>query len=231
MKAGMSLMFLFCIHSAFTQTPAYSNVSVPVQRRGPMYLRDVFSTPFESKPYAGIQGSPFLEDKWAMAKLKATGRNELIDSISIKLNIYDNKIHFLNNKGEEMQVALRIEEIKIIDSSSVWMNKIFLSDFDQESGFFEVIADGGKLKLLKRQRMFLWETKPLGSEPQRKLEPMDDLFFLINARLFKASKACLSIKDAFGNNEKIIDYIQANNLRCNKEEDMRKLVTFYASLK
>jgi hypothetical protein len=94
-----------------------------------------------------------------------------------------------------------------------------------------VIADGGKLKLLKRYRLFLWETKPLGSEPQRKLEPMDDLFFLFNARLFKASKACLSIEDVFRNNEKVIDYIQANNLRCNKEEDMRKLVTFYASLK
>ena len=223
MKTGISLMFLFCIRTAFTQT-------LPPPPH-PMYLRDVFSTPFEPKPYAGIQGSPFLEDKWIMAKLKATGRNELIDSISIKLNIYENKIHFLNNKGEEMQVALRIEEIKIIDSSSVWLNKTFLSDFDQESGFFEVIADGGKLKLLKKYRMFLWETKPLGSEPQRKLEPMDDLFFLFNARLFKASKACLSIEDAFRNNEKVIDYIQANDLRCNKEEDMRKLVTFYALLK
>ena len=60
---------------------------------------------------------------------------------------------------------------------------------------------------------------------------MDDLFFLFNARLFKASKACLSIEDAFRNNEKVIDYIQANDLRCNKEEDMRKLVTFYALLK
>src|SRR6266487_1918219 len=132
MKAGMSLMFLFCIHTAFTQTPTYSNVSVPAPPRAPMYLRDVFSTPFEPKPYAGIQGSPFLEDKWTIAKLKVTGNNnELIDSISIKLNIYDNKIHFLNNKGEEMQVALRIEEIKIIDSSSAWVNKTFLSNFDQ----------------------------------------------------------------------------------------------------
>jgi hypothetical protein len=230
MKAAITLLLLFSFSCTFAQAPN-SNVAVPQQQRSPMFLRDVFSSPFEPKPYAGIQGSPYIEDRWILARIKFDDTRRIIDSLLIKINVYDSKIHFRNENGEEMQMTLRVEEIKIIDSSSTMMNKVFLSGLDQQAGFFEILAEGGKLKLLKKYKAFVWETKPLGSEPQRKFEMENELFLSRDKIFYRTSKNCLSIRDAVGNNDKVLDYISTNNIHCNKEEDMRKLVTFYAALK
>ena len=229
MKGAISLLFFLYANIAFAQNPV--SVSVPAISRPPTYLRDIFSTPFESKPYAGVQGSPFLEDSWQLAQIKVAGRKEVIDSLPIKLNVYDNRIHFKNEAGEEMQMTMQVEGIKIIDTNSAWRNAIFLTGFDQEKGFFEVVENGGKFNMLKKYSVAIQETKPLGSEPLRKFEPLEELFFSSGRILYKSNKSCLFVRDAFENNEKIFDYISANDIRCNKEKDMRKLVRFVASLK
>jgi hypothetical protein len=231
MRVGISLLFTLYVYTVFAQTPSNNNVvRVQAQAPPPIFLRDVFSTPFEPKPYAGIQGSPYIGDGWMLAQIKLQDSRRIIDSLPIKINVYQNKIHFRNENGEEMQMSLRAEEIKIIDSSSTMMNTVFLSGFDQETGFFEVLTDGGKLKLLKKYTAFIWETKPLGSEVLRNFEMQGDLFLSRDKILYKASKSCSSIRDAFGNDERVSSYISANNIRCNKEEDMMKLVVFFASL-
>ncbi|HEU5167553.1 MAG TPA: hypothetical protein VFU29_18540 [Chitinophagaceae bacterium] len=229
MKAGTTLLLVLFLYTSFAQN-AYNTVT-PTRAilPPPTYLRDVFTTPIQSKPHAGIQGTCFLEDKWTLARLKVEGRKEVIDSFHIKINVYDTKIHFME-KGVEMETTLKVEEIKIIDTESAFYNKTFLSNFDQESGFFEVLAEGGKWKVLKRHRVYLWESKPLGMEPQKRFEAGEELYFSSNRVLYKANKSCTFLKDTFGNNKKIFDYISENNIRCNKEEDMRKLIAFVASL-
>src|SRR5688572_4236028 len=105
MKVVFSFVFIFFISSAFSQTP--TNVSVaPMKPPPPTYLRDVFSTHIDSKPYAGIEGTPFVSDKWLLASIKTVGRKELIDSIPIKINVHSNAVHFINENGEEVQMDL-----------------------------------------------------------------------------------------------------------------------------
>jgi hypothetical protein len=195
-----------------------------------MFLRDVFSTHVDPKPRKGIDGSPFVDDNWLLAKIKVPGRTETYDSIPIKLNIYTNAIHFMND-GEEMQMAINVEAVKIIDSGSAWNNTVFLSNFDQGPGFYQVLEDGGKIKLLKKLWMFVWESQPLNSEKIRKFEIQGDLFLSSGTVLYKSTKACSAVRDAFGQNDKLLEYISQNNLHCNKEEDLRQIVKFYASLK
>jgi hypothetical protein len=222
MKAGISILFFFCCFSSFSQTT----------RPGPpIYLRDVFRTRIDPKPYASIKGSPFVDDHWLLARIKAEGRNELIDSLYIKINVYTNGVHFIDENGEEMRIDLRIEKITIIDSSSALYKTDFLSNFNQEKGFFRVIADGGQAKLLKKLRIFIWEVQPLGSEVIRTFEVQDDLYLCFGTQLFKPTKSCIAIRNAFGNNEKVFDYITANRLFCNKEEDIKKIVNYYSTLK
>ena len=231
MRLGITLMFVFSLCISYAQNASYNTV-VPTRAflPPPTYIRDVFSSPYETKAHADVKGSPFLEDKWTLARLKVEGRKQLIDSFHLKLNVYDNKIHFMDEKGVEMETTIRVEEIRIIDNSSAWLDKIFRSGFDKEKGFFEVVADGGKLTLLKRHRAYISESKPLGMEPQKKFEPTTELFFSSGYSLYKASKNCTFIKEIFGNDKRILDFISENNIRCNKEEDMKKLVTFVASL-
>ena len=229
MRAGLSCFFILCFHSLVAQG---TDVGVaPLQPGHPIYLLDVSSTRVNSKPYAEIDGSPFINDNWLFARIKAEGREELIDSIAIKINAYANKVHFINFQGDEMQIALRIEEITIIDSSSKLYGAVFLSNFSQEGGFFRVIEDGGILKLLKKQRIYIWETRPLGMDPQRNFGIQEDLYLANSDVLYKPSKSCAVLREAFGNNDKVFDYISANKLSCNKEADLKKIVAFYTSLK
>jgi hypothetical protein len=222
MKAGLGFLFIVCASSAFAQT---------IRPGPPIFIREVLSKHIDPNPWAGIEGSPIVTDRWLLARIKTEGRAELIDSLPIKINVFSNGVHFINETGEEMQIALRIEQITIIDKSSVLNNAVFLSNFSQEKGFFLVIADAGKLKLLKKLRIYIWEVQPVGMEVQRKFEIQDDLYLSYDNLLYKPSKSCTAITDAFGNNEKVLNYISENNLHCNKEEDMKKVVAFYASLK
>lgn len=224
MKGVFGIVFTFCFYSALAQSPG-------TRPPPPTFLREVFTTHVDPKPTRGIEGTPFLDDNWLLARIKVPGRAQTYDSISIKLNIYTNSIHFVNTEGEEMQMAIKVEAVKIIDPGSAWNNTVFLSNFDQEPGFFQVLEDGGKLKLLKKLWVFIWETQPLNSEKIRRFEINGDLFLSSGTKLYKSGKLCSAIRDAFDQNDKLLDYISQNNLRCNKEEDMRKMVKFYASLK
>lgn len=230
MRAGIKLLLILCYFNSFAQNATYNTVNGGSQPAPPTFLRDIFSTAFEQKMYSDIQGSAFLDEAWLLARIKVEG-HKVIESLPIRLNIYSHKIHFRNENGEEMQMALRVEEIRIIDSTHIRMNSVFLSNFDQERGFFELLQDGGKLKLLKKHSVVKWETMPFGSEVQRKFEPQGDLYFCSDKILYNANKSCSAIRDAFHNNQKVLDFISENKIKCNKEDDMRRLVEFYTSLK
>ncbi|HYC39114.1 MAG TPA: hypothetical protein VEB63_01400 [Chitinophagaceae bacterium] len=221
MKSLAGILLLLTAVTGSSQSPG---PTLPIRPGPPIYLRDVFSTHIDPKPYAGIQGSPFVDENWLLARILAAGRREAIDSIYIRINVHSGAVHFVNEEAQEMQMALRIREIRIIDQSSPLYNTVYLSGFDQANGFFEVVADGGKLKLLRRLRMFIWEYQPLGLEMQRRFEIQHDLYLCRNEYLFKPGRSCVAIAGAFGGSAKALEYISTKNLRCDREEVLRDLV-------
>jgi hypothetical protein len=225
----LSFLLIILLQNAFTQIN-YSNVAVPYNPPPPVYLRDVFTTPVEPKKYADIQGTPFLDEKWMLARLKVS-QYKIVDSISVKLNLYERKLHFMNEKGEELQVAINFEEIDIIDTNSKWKNSVFLPGIaNDREAFFQVVTEGSKAKLVKKLIVNKWEIKALNSETQKKFELEERLFLFVNGVLFKTNKNCSSLMDAFNNNQDVVKFISTNNIKCNKEEDLKKLVNYFNSL-
>jgi len=222
------LLLIFFGQVAFAQNNS-GNVVVPYNPPPPIYLRDVFTTPVEPKKYADIQGTPFLNDNWMLARLKVS-RYKIIDSISVKLNLYDRRLHFMNEKGEELQAAIEFEEIDIIDTNSKWQNSVFLPGIgNDKEAFFQLLADGKKIKLVKKLIVDKWESKAVGTGIQRRFELDERLYLFLNGELYKANKSCTSI-NAFRNDKNIQQFISTNNIRCNKEEDLKKLVDYINSL-
>jgi hypothetical protein len=230
MKGTFAGILLFCFYSAIAQGGPVGPFTMPTA--GPTSLREVFRNhEVAEKPSGSTEGTPYLNENWLYARIKARGREQTYDSVKIKLNVQTGAILFLDENGEEMTVALKVDAVKFIDSASALNNKVFLSNFDQQPGFYEILEDGGKLKLLKRLRVFKWETQPVNSEKITRIEIQGDLYISSGNTLYNATKSCTAIRDAFEQNDKIPDYISQNNLHCNKEEDLRKMVKFYASLK
>jgi hypothetical protein len=227
-KTTFVCFLLVVLQHAFAQN--YSNVTVPYNPPPPVYLRDVFTTPVEPKKYADIQGTPFLDNNWMLARLKIS-QYKIVDSIQVKLNLYERKLHFKNEKGEELQAAINFEQIDIIDGSSKWRNSVFLPGMaNDKEAFFQVVTDGSKIKLVKKLTVNKWEIKALNAETQKKFELEEKLFLFANGELFKTNKNCSSLAQAFGNNQDVLKFTSTNDLKCNKEEDLKKLVNYFNSL-
>lgn len=225
-KYFLLLSFLYSLN-IFAQGGPVGPFTAP--STGPTFLRDIFrNKELQQKPSGNVEGTVFLNDNWLWGRIKAVGRAQTYDSVKMKLNIERNTIHFLDETGEEMVAALKAEAVMITDNSSPLNNTVYLSNYDQQPGFFQLMEDGGKLKLLKRLRLFVWETQPVNSEKIKHLEVQGDLYLSSGTTLYNTTKSCTGIRDAFVYNEKLLNYVIDNNFRCNKEEDLRKIVKFSA---
>lgn len=208
-------------------------VAVTDYKKPPMFLREVFSEAVAPKPHMDINGSPFIFENFLLATIKLSDKR-VMDSVHVKLNAYDNKVHFLDDKGEEMQVAVVVDEVIITDKSNPsWDAAVFRSGYTGGGSFFyRVLTDGKKIQLLKKIMLNIWETRALGEQNKRNFQYEDQLCFAVNGTVYFESKKCGSVIAALTEKyqEQVKKFVADNNIKCNKEEDMKKLVEYYNSL-
>jgi hypothetical protein len=180
--------------------------------------------------YEGVDGSPFISEKWLYARIKLED-NRIFDSVSLKLNLFENKVYFKDGDNRPRQVGLRVAQIEIRDASSEWNNTIFLSGFGtNQNAFYQVLGDGKKIGYLKELVVIQKEYKMLHAATQKKFEFYDGkLFLYAQGILYDVNKDCSTFMPAFGNDTKVSSYMSSNGLKCHKEKDLKKLVDYYNS--
>jgi hypothetical protein len=235
-KLLSTFIFIFLSH---TFLPAqrgggtYSNGNVIVANPSfsPVYLSDVFSTQVKPKSSSGIDGSPFIFDQWLLARVLLLD-DRIADSVYIRMNAYNNNLHFKDEKGEEMQSKVRVKEILIIDTNKTWHNALFRTGYGSNANvFYEVVTDGKKMQLLRKTVVLLWETKVLGEEDKKTFQLDEEIFLSANGELYKQNKKCSILTDVFGSHKAVmLDYISTHNIRCNKVDEMKLLVNYFNSL-
>jgi hypothetical protein len=225
---------LFFVQVAFAQNSLVNDGTVTTQSPSFFldYLRDEKSADlFRPDVYAGVEGTPFLSESWAYARIMlADGRK--FDSVLLKLNLYENKIHFKDQNGRERMVATQVREIEIRDASSKWNNAVFVSGYGEDKNmFFQALADGNKAELLKKMNVIIKELKVFNAPNQRSFELQERLYIYSSGTgtLYQESKNCSSLLSAFGNDSKVNSFISSNDIKCNKEKDLKKLVDYYNS--
>lgn len=194
---------------------------------GPTFLRDVFrNREVAEKPQGNVEGSIFLEDSWMYGRIKAAGRAQTYDSVKIKLNIKTGAVHFLNENNEDMTTTLNVEAVMIIDETSKYNNTIFLCNLNHIRGFYQILEDAGDLKLVKQLKIFEWYTQPVNAEKTKHIDIEGDPFLLYKDKLLSGTKKCEDLKEAFIDNQHLIQFIKTNNLKCNQQNDLWRIVRF-----
>ncbi len=179
--------------------------------------------------YAGVEGSPYLSDDWAYARIKLSD-NRVFDSVLLKINLYENKVHFKDENGREKMLAIAVKEIEIKDASSKWNNAVFVSGYGEDlSIFYQAITDGKKAGLLKTVNVIIKETKVFNAPVQKSFEQQGLFYIFSKGILYEQSKNCSSLLSAFGNDSKVTGFISSNDLKCNREKDLKRLVDYYNS--
>lgn len=194
---------------------------------GPTFLRDVFrNREVAEKPQGNVEGSIFLEDSWMYGRIKAAGRAQTYDSVKIKLNIKTGAVHFLNENNEDMTTTLNVEAVMIIDETSKYNNTIFLCNLNHIRGFYQILEDAGDLKLVKQLKIFEWYTQPVNAEKTKHIDIEGDPFLLYKDKLLSGTKKCEDLKEAFIDNQQLTQFIKTNNLKCNQQNDLWRIVRF-----
>lgn len=228
MKALILIALLsICLAESYSQNLTSGNRRLPGDA---LFLRDYFTTPFQGKnKYGDIDGSPFVDDNWMLARLYIDSI-QFFDSVKIRINLFENRIHYLNDDNEEFQAYNRFREIQVIDRSSKLFGAVFRSDFYEEPNiYFQVITDGPKVQLLQKTKVERWVTKAAFEESKTVFQQSKELFFAMHNNLFNQNKDCKALDELIMNNKDLLQFIKDNELKCNKEADMKRIVNFINS--
>jgi hypothetical protein len=193
-------------------------------------LKNVYNADaFNPDIYANVEGSPYLSPDWLYARIKLEDNN-IYDSVLVKVNFFESKIHFKDDNGKEKMVAIPVKELEIIDIRSLLYKSVFVSGYGEDKNeFYQAITDGKKAGLLKKMKIVIREHKVYNAPPQKKFETDAIYYIYANKSLYEQAKNCSSLSDAFKNDAKVIKFISSNDVKCNKEKDLKKLVEYYNS--
>ena len=195
------------------------------------FANDPAASKIITNEISNIDGSPFVTDDWLYAKVTVDS-SRIYENVQIRLNVYDNKIHFKDTEGKERMLNVKIKEIQITDGRSEFNNAIFITGIaPNKNQFYRVLTNGSKIRLLQKFSARKSDIKVFNGEPKMQFDVDKELwFYSVQVKnMYKQTKKCEEIMEVFGNDKKITDFVYKNGIRCNKKDDVLKLVEFYNS--
>src|SRR4051812_3149368 len=76
----------------------------------------VGGTPFVNAKFVSlVEGTPYFKDEWLKAKITMPAGKEYKD-ISVKIDLFDNELHYLDNKNTEFIATSAVKEVDISDA-------------------------------------------------------------------------------------------------------------------
>jgi hypothetical protein len=183
---------------------------------------------------AGIQGTPYVFDKFSLGKVIFVNGMESVDS-SLNYSYFDHKLYFSKSNG--LYVVNQQAKAFVLNSVDKENNKVakqFMCLFPSvddltPATFYEVLGTGDHFQLLKYTHKRIKETVVYGGAPTKEYVS-DDLFYIYDKSAKKmlslgSSHSLKAVKKVLPNNAAQIDaLINSNKLNLKKEEDMVQLL-------
>jgi hypothetical protein len=183
---------------------------------------------------AGIQGTPYVFDKFSVGKVVFVNGMESVDS-NLNYSYFDHKLYYTQKNGlYVVNQQAKSFVLNSVDKDNNNVSKQFMClfpnvDDNTPATFYEVLGKGDNFQLLKYTHKRIKETAVYGGAPTKEYVS-DDLFYIYD----KAAKKMLSlgsshslkaVKKVLPNNATQIDaLINSNKLNLKKEEDMIQLL-------
>lgn len=186
-------LFLLVVANAQSPLP-----SVAVQPAIPGFLFDLKGEILVNKYSKVTVGSPFFSDDWLKGKFISTD-GRIYDNLSLKLDLVENDIYFLNDLSQEMILYTPVSQIiltNFVTNQSFTFIKTDKLCQSNSKIWFQVL-DSGKAWLLKSQPKQVIEHKAYGSSVTE-----ENIISNVNYYLFY-NQGCYPIKTAIDLWEKL----------------------------
>jgi len=235
MKIFFTLIFIACLQIASSQKVVdVSKSDLPV---GGNTFYSVGGAPFvDSKFIKLVEGTPYFRKDWMNASIIMPFGREYKD-IEVKLNLFDQQLHYKGEKDMELVATTPIKEVIISDPSNdskyhfVHSSFIPVTNASPKKGWFQRL-DSGAASLYKTFTKEISENKPYGSATvEQKMSTTETYLVYYNNTLMEIKK----IKEAPGvlaNKKKELEEFldKKDNKKTSLDERMKALIKFYNSL-
>ena len=183
---------------------------------------------------AGIQGTPYVFDKFSVGKVVFVNGMESVDS-NLNYSYFDHKLYYTQKNGlYVVNQQAKSFVLNSVDKDNNKVSKQFMCLFpsvenNTPATFYEVLGNGDKFLFLKYTHKRIKETVVYGGAPVKEYV-MDDLYYIYDkvdkkmlalgsGHSLKALKKVLPIYAT-----QIDALINTNKLNLKKEDDMIQLL-------
>lgn len=219
---------LFVCVAAVLNIYAFSQNGLILSRNdllgGTTFDNRVISGSGKTIKYEDISGSPYQDKNFREAKISENYQNA-----QVRYNSYKDEIEFKSN--EEIMVLpkdSKFERVEIISPKQV----IVYRNIEGEPGGYYYELVGGKNTLYKKVRTRFFDMQPAstpyGSDKPAYFNTVSPVYYIIaNGESIKKPKNQKQIIDLLPDKKEVLNsFFKENKIKLDKEEDLKKLVTF-----
>ena len=183
---------------------------------------------------AGIQGTPYVFDKFSLGKIIFVNGMESVDS-NLNYSYFDHKLYYTQKNGlYVVNQQAKSFVLNNVDKENNKLSKQFMCLFpsienNTPATFYEVLSNGDQFQFLKYTHKRIKETVVYGGAPVKEYV-MDDLYYIYDKTDKKmlalgSSHSLKAVKKVLPNYSAQMDaYLNTNKLNLKKEEDMIQLL-------
>jgi hypothetical protein len=189
MKNKLAIILAFSVQSAFTASAQQrTDVNSVDNLAGQGLYYAINGEPFVGSKFSKVvEGSPFFKDEWMKGSVTLQ-QGKQYHNLSLKVNLLEGSVIFLNDKNVEIEITTPIREVILTDimNGNVFrfVHSTFTCNTDGKSWYN--ILDSGKVQLLRNEKRLLVENKPYGSATiEQYIRNQPEYYILSNGQCFK----------------------------------------------
>lgn len=206
-------------------TPAFS--------QGTAFLQDpVTAKNFNTEKYAGMKGTPFLQDRWIRGT--ATTPKGVYQDLELKFNVYDNTL-FFNKDDEAFEFQDEVLSFTLMpkpdDSTTYLYYKKGITGADFTGNQYVQVLLEGPVGLYKLNLKQVSEMSEINAGIVKTFTNNSKYYISKNQHLqfIKINKTDI-LNSLADKREKIQSYINEKKLSFRKDSDLIEVLTYYQSL-
>jgi hypothetical protein len=235
MKSFFFIALCLCALFSPAQKKTVDVTTGNVNAMSPSFFNVVGGEPIVSVKFARlVEGTAFFKDEWMKGDVVLTGERQY-HGIYLKLDLYDNEVHFQDQKGNEMIATSLIQKLILFDTTAQqvfnFINGEFIRANGHVKGWYQLLSDG-KASLFKKINKQIHEVKQYGSATvEQSIISLPRYYILYNGTFTEIKKLKDLPNILVDKKEEIAQYIKSHNLSGKTDSDFEIILNYYNGLK
>jgi len=182
-----------------------------------------------------VEGTPYFKDEW-LKGIVVDKTNHEYKGISIKIDLLDNFVHYLDEKEKELIVTTPIKEIVLTDASENNYRFIHSSSFENSTNATKdswyLWLSTGTASLYKTFKKSLSEMRPYGSATTEQRIKTSEKYFVLYNNAFLEVKKIRDAPSVLANKKAELEVFLKNkdDQKASMDDRFVKLIEYYNSL-